>query len=237
MTAGTYSKKMMRFDELYDKKLRGTFDELVLKKLEQLSRSKSRGLMLDVGCYIGKNMVLFTEQNWLSVGVDINRALLEKAKIRGNIVLASATNLPFRNRTFDVIVLSLLLHHVGDALTVLKETSRVLNGKMLLVENLENNPFLRYSRKLIHFWRGDKITLRFDFQQLIETIKKSKFRIIQIEKVDVFYFLVPVICSYLPTPILLTIKPLASIISKLDKHVQKLIPEKSAFCLLTMFAH
>lgn len=229
-----YSKTMMRFDELYDKKLRGAFDELVLKKLEQLSRSKSWGLMLDVGCHIGKNMTLFTEQDWLSVGVDVNRALLEKAKMRGNGVLASATNLPFRNRTFDVIVLSLILHHVADALTVLKETSRVLNGKMLLVENLEDNPFLRYSRKLIRFWRGGEIMLKFDFQQLIRTIKKSKFRIIQVEKADVFYFLVPTICLYLPKLLLLPIKPLTSILSKIDKHVQKLIPEKSAFCLLTL---
>jgi ubiquinone/menaquinone biosynthesis C-methylase UbiE len=80
-----------------------------------------------------------------AVGVDLTDAMLalarERTKERGvcnvSFQTADAQNLPFEDRTFDVVVCRLALHHLQEPLAVLREMARVCRaGGAVLVEDI-----------------------------------------------------------------------------------------------------
>jgi spore coat polysaccharide biosynthesis protein SpsF len=83
---------------------------------ELLSKIKV-GRVLEVGCNVGANL------HWLSeilapsdvFGVDVNEEALARARVllpRANVVLASARELPFRDRWFDLVFTAGVLIHL-----------------------------------------------------------------------------------------------------------------------------
>jgi len=82
-----------------------------------------RGKVLDVGCGIG-DLLLYRPN---TVGVDVNPLLVEHCRRRGaEAHLSQPDRLPFRDRTFDGVLMDNVLEHLSDPAPILGEIGRVL---------------------------------------------------------------------------------------------------------------
>src|SRR4051812_44487303 len=80
--------------------------------------------LLDVGCGTGWLAEHFSDYT----GIDGSPDAVAAAKAKGRSILLGNVNepLPFKDATFDGVVLKDLLEHVGDPVAVVRETQRVL---------------------------------------------------------------------------------------------------------------
>ena len=109
--------------------------------------------VLDFGCGIGSNSKLFDAEDYIGVEVDASR--VESARIKypasqfEKIPFISSRDdkIPFKDDSFDIIFISLCLHHIDSSTCKLlfKEFKRILNqnGKIVGIEPciLRNNYF------------------------------------------------------------------------------------------------
>ncbi|MEN5387978.1 methyltransferase domain-containing protein [Aliarcobacter skirrowii] len=116
----------------------------VRKQVEYLQKQIDAKKLLDIGCGTGfiLNIAkdLFDELH----GVDITQAMLDKVDVSsGNIKLynALAQELPFEDKSFDMVTSYAFLHHLEDYKDVLKEAFRVLKPKGIYYIDLEPNKF------------------------------------------------------------------------------------------------
>jgi SAM-dependent methyltransferase len=95
------------------------------------------GLVLDVGCGPGHLANRLANDHGLEVtGMDLDPAMIERARVnaehsvpaerRPAFVVGSVAALPFADRSFDLVVSTLSMHHWADAATGQAEIDRVL---------------------------------------------------------------------------------------------------------------
>lgn len=101
-----------------------------------------KGQHLDIGCGTGLVLCCMPER---TVGLDINRWALEKAKIhapRTQLILADADYLPFRENVFSTITVFEVLEHMSDPKHVLREMCRILDGSGVMIGSVpRESPF------------------------------------------------------------------------------------------------
>jgi SAM-dependent methyltransferase len=114
--------------------------------------SYERSLALDIGCDGGRYTEMLTKFGFDTFGMDTAICGLKFAKLKNNevsYVNGSATNLPFKNNNFELILCIELLHHFDDYFleVVLSEISRIVKPGGVLIIDIRNslNPVMRYS--------------------------------------------------------------------------------------------
>ncbi|MEM2704220.1 MAG: class I SAM-dependent methyltransferase [Candidatus Bathyarchaeia archaeon] len=113
---------------------------------------KSHLKILDAGCGQNLSSFRFIPDKARFIGVDISfKNLLnskEQAKNNNrqnvNLIRATLTNLPFKGRTFDVIICCDVLEHIKDKQYVINEISRVCDDGAILIGSTSNllNPIM-----------------------------------------------------------------------------------------------
>jgi len=109
-----YNKIAKSYNELHEK-------EQLEKTRIILKFIKPSGLLLDIGAGTGISTKPF-EKYCMCIALDPSKELLKRYK--GNKILAKAENLPFKDKTFDVIISVTVLHHTNIK-KALKEIFRV----------------------------------------------------------------------------------------------------------------
>ncbi len=109
------------------------------RRILESTRPLRGSRVVDVGAGDGTVLLAFADAS-LRVGVDVDAALLERARKQSEgvappcIVLADAAALPFTDRSFDVALLYDVLEHVGSYERMVAEVNRVLaQGGVALV--------------------------------------------------------------------------------------------------------
>ncbi len=112
-----------------------------LKAWAEISQTDT---ILDVACGTGEfeRLLLAEYSSQQIVGVDISENMLAIAKQKCSAYpqvsfeIASASNLPFDNDSFDVIVSANSFHYFDDPIAALKEMRRVLkpDGKVIILD-------------------------------------------------------------------------------------------------------
>lgn len=116
-------------------------------KVISLLKLKSGEKLLDVGCGTGTLLVLakkrFPDVDMTGVDIDskvleISQKKVEKEKLDIKLVESGAQKLPFRNSSFDVVVSTLIFHHLHTEVkkATISEIYRVLkkDGRFLLAD-------------------------------------------------------------------------------------------------------
>jgi SAM-dependent methyltransferase len=86
------------------------------------------GRLLDVGCGPGGNLAVFQEQGWDVYGIEFSDAAVAQARARvgDRIHAGTLDTAPYREESFDVIVLSHSLEHFFSPSATLKRLGRLL---------------------------------------------------------------------------------------------------------------
>lgn len=127
-----------------------------------------KGRILDAGCRTGGLIPLCPEG---SIGIDIDKEELEKAKAKGINVKYMDLNktLDFPDNYFDAVALGNVIEHVKNPLNTLKECKRILKegGKLvLLTPNTNKNPAFFENLEHLH---------GFNLETLSELVKNAGF--------------------------------------------------------------
>jgi ubiquinone/menaquinone biosynthesis C-methylase UbiE len=114
----------------------------VRAKLEGLKRRAPGNKLLDLGCGTGFIIDLARDLFDEIHGVDVTQAMLDRVKLSpGNITLhrCPAEQLPFPDRSFDLVTAYSFIHHTEDYWRVLREAARVLRPNGICYVDLEPN--------------------------------------------------------------------------------------------------
>jgi ubiquinone/menaquinone biosynthesis C-methylase UbiE len=114
---------------------------------------------LEIGCGSGPVSKHISEKYKIKVvGTDVDEDQIEFAKENTrslkniNFLIADATNLPFEDKSFDIILSINVLHHIPNWMDALREINRVLrNGGYLLLAELL---FARWTRGISRLYSG-----------------------------------------------------------------------------------
>lgn len=147
--------------------------------------------ILDLGCANGWNMSRFSQYGRSSIGLDMVQERVHLALNHGPALVASGLEVPLADETFDVVYVQHVLHHIGDVDKALSEARRVLKpgGYLFLIETIEDNPLIRWGRRLYPSWMGDEINAPFTFQSLQTAVSEAHFQILVASQYSVLFWL------------------------------------------------
>jgi SAM-dependent methyltransferase len=100
--------------------------------------------ILDIGCGLGAYVRKFREFSERVAGIDVDRKrVVEGARTTPGLMLAAGERLPFRDGSFDVIVLNEVIEHVQSDAATLRDAYRVLapDGRMVIYAPNRLYPF------------------------------------------------------------------------------------------------
>ncbi len=125
----------------------------ILAEVEKCSPIRAGERILDIGC--GLDTALdFVEVLVLGFTVDTLAAELSALGLSPHArhTAGALENLPYRDASFDRVMLMNVLDHVRDARWGLRETARVLRPGGALVLSLDTYSGRRYHAKRLHKW-------------------------------------------------------------------------------------
>lgn len=199
------SKKSFKHTRIdLERLLQSTGDMALKRRAKQMVEDlelKSRDKVLEIGCGDGYYLSLLRrfDPTLNLVGVDIDKSALVHAKEyisarKVKLILANAEKLPFKDESFDKIVMSEVIEHVVNEHTVLSEARRVLKtgGVMVLTTCNIDYPFfwdpvnwvlqhLFYTHIQKGFWAGiwNQHLRMYNKKELEKLLKEVGFSISQ----------------------------------------------------------
>lgn len=201
---------------------------------KKLFLSMPHPVILDMGCAAGWNMSRFRQYGRSPYGIDVVPERVRLAAYHGSVAIASGLQLPFGDQTFDIIYIQHVLHHIGDVNQALDEVFRCLKpgGVLFLVETAEDNPIIRWGRRLYPKWLGDEINAPFYFAELKELLGRHGLRVETAEQYSVLFWLWEILPDHVP--IMEKITPLFVAVEQL---LVKAFRQQSAHCFYVAVKH
>jgi SAM-dependent methyltransferase len=161
--------------DLYNAQLHGNFFErvfhnnriatllrLVMDELESIYPVRASGTrMLDIGCNTGPMLIPLRQQGYNVIGIDVSVDDVKQAERYlknynlpcGGLSVADGTQLPFRDQSFDLVLLIDILEHTEHPQRIVSEARRLLvpGGIAVATVPWAFHPYVRYTwlRKLL----------------------------------------------------------------------------------------
>jgi ArsR family transcriptional regulator len=157
---------------------------------------KKINLLVDLGCGAGVLINDYLHRAKKVIGIDASSQMLEVARKnfannkKIDLIQANVENLPFIKNQVDVVVASMVLHHISNPALVFLEASKILktNGLLCIVDLLKHEQeFMR--EKYADLWLGFEpqilqnwlLQAGFKIEDYHEIQTKMQFKIITIK--------------------------------------------------------
>jgi SAM-dependent methyltransferase len=131
-----------RAAEVYDA-TRGLPPALMAASVDALARVLADGRVLEVGVGTGRFALPLRERGIRVVGLDISEKMIRRAREKGapDLLLGSATRIPFRDGAFPSTIAIHLLHLIEEWPAALREIARVTTVRFVtLLETITTRP-------------------------------------------------------------------------------------------------
>ncbi len=192
--------------------------------------------ILDVGCGIGQYSVFFAMKGADVTAFDISPVGVERgkqiARVNGvedrcRFEVANASDMPYADESFDIVIYHEVLHHAIKYPNVREETLRVLkpSGKVVISETLRGNKLLSLARRISMSGeeaKGDVILETDDLRGFA-----NGFSAYRIEPMSLFFMLKRVFHSRTRNPM---VRFLLWSIKKTDDALLAAFPSMRHFC-------
>jgi SAM-dependent methyltransferase len=146
---GLLKSIMARLHEpVYDSRLR-ELTRLIVPHL------RARDRVLDVGCGLGALGRAILDDKSCPASVQIHG--LERARRDGHLIdieIYESETLPYAERSYDVVILADVLHHVSDPDRLVAESIRV-SDRLLIIKDHQLKGFLSYARVSLLDWAAN----------------------------------------------------------------------------------
>ncbi|NJD75721.1 MAG: class I SAM-dependent methyltransferase [Candidatus Methanoperedens sp.] len=168
-----FDKNWERYDDWFEKN-KNTYSS----ELKALKKVIPEGFGLEVGVGSGR----FAQPLGAKIGIDPSRNMLKLAKKRGiKVILGEGENLPFKDFTFDFVLIVVTLCFVDNPENILNEASRVLKmeGRLIVGEiNRESQLGQLYEakREKSEFY---KLAAFYSGNEIIEMFNKAGIRYVE----------------------------------------------------------
>jgi ubiquinone/menaquinone biosynthesis C-methylase UbiE len=146
----TYDRIARRYDEKrkQDKMIYNEYNEMpaTLSFLKNVKRKR----ILDLGCGTGIYAKILKKRGAIIQGIDISPKMIEiaKANVKGvEFRVGTVYNLPYKSKSFDIVVASLVVHYFADLNKAFKEVRRVLKDDGLFIFS-SDNPVVNISHRM-----------------------------------------------------------------------------------------
>ena len=98
--------------------------------------------VLDVGCGTGIHLERYQKAGCDVYGIDLSPSMLQVARKRlgerAHLFMGDASNMPYSNQTFDLILMTTVLHEMPEKarIAVINESKRILkrDGRILIID-------------------------------------------------------------------------------------------------------
>ena len=152
-----YGRAAKNYDKFWDFYIVPSYSK-TLARVDLQKGSK----ILDLGCGTGALLKILEDRFPSSelTGIDLTEEMLAvaKQKLSDNVelLLGSASNLPFDSESFDWVIMSNVIGHLADKKTALKEIHRVLKnpGKIVITDwtrDFQTMNLVHFCTKLINY--------------------------------------------------------------------------------------
>lgn len=154
-------------------------------------------MVLDIGCGNGF-FTYYLGELACTIGADFSLNMLKKNPCK-NLVNADAYCLPFKNKSFDIVFESNLLHHLSEPEKALSEMKRASRKFIILIEPNRNNP-LNFLFHIVK--KEERGALKFSLKYMKILAKKEGLKILYAKKVGSIVpnktptFLVPLLSRF-----------------------------------------
>lgn len=160
---------------------RPTSDDPRIKFSQVFSREylDKRNLILEIGCGIGSYTKLVDREGCFGLDLDINAVKIAKRYSKSSqFVVASALNLPFKGKTFDLIYMWSVLEEIpkGWDGQILTEIRKILRYEGVLLMSVYGNHFISKILDPAYIFRGVR---HHDLEKFLNLIFDSGFIIDQ----------------------------------------------------------
>lgn len=173
-----FEKYANKYDDWYKTDFGKYASELEDKLMLELLRPEPGQTLLDVGCGTGRHLLLFENLGLRTTGIDASSSMLVKAKEKVNenslTLLSDTTDLPFKNKSFDLSIIFLVLEFSENPLKLLKEAVRVTKGK-IFIGFLNRYSLLALQRRIKGVFKNSvyRKARFYSFYQLQKILRKS----------------------------------------------------------------
>ncbi|MEM0074216.1 MAG: class I SAM-dependent methyltransferase [Thermoplasmatales archaeon] len=152
----------------------------VFWRIKLLSIIRSAGIILDIGTGTGK-LESLNSYHANFIGIDVTREMISLNGNKGHLLLASATELPFKKDTFDAVISAFVLRNLPSTEKYFSEAFKVLKPGGIMA-NLDafpeerrviSNLFSLYFYRFIP-WIMGKTRYSESYQYLARSVREFK---------------------------------------------------------------
>ena len=186
-----YKEKVRKkFDELAPNYSNNAVDFIKNKRLELIKKYiKKTDKILEIGCGSG-NLLKNIDCDNIS-GLDISHLMIEECKKimpKGKFLSGDAENLPFKDNSFDKVIISEVLYYLPDLNKAISEAYRVLNkdGFLLITSLNKKYNFVKTLVNVLKIGVHDNISMAYiSLRNLKKILLEKSFKIEEIRSIPI----------------------------------------------------